>query len=172
MGFPRQENWNEFPFPSQRDLPNPGIKPRSPALTGRLFINGATGKAQELFRVRIIDSTSKINVSKIMSTTNLFFSMLDMAFQKGPSVWPAHSILVNKLHEKSNTHDLIWWRENLEKKSERKFGKKKIYIHFVSYETQSYNARHWKLYVHISAMGLYLAGKSDDDISLASHSLS
>ena len=63
-----------------------------------------------------------------MNTTNLIFPMLDMTFQRESSVWPAHSILVNKLHENSNTHDLIWWRENLGKKkeSERKFGKKKI----------------------------------------------
>ena len=27
MGFPRQEYWNGLPFPSPRDLPNPGIKP-------------------------------------------------------------------------------------------------------------------------------------------------
>ena len=32
MGFPRQELWSGFPFPSPRDLPHPGIKPRSPAL--------------------------------------------------------------------------------------------------------------------------------------------
>ena len=29
MGFSRQEYWNGLPFPSPRDLPNPGIKPRS-----------------------------------------------------------------------------------------------------------------------------------------------
>ena len=32
MGFSRQEHWNGLPFPSPDDLPNPGIKPRSPAL--------------------------------------------------------------------------------------------------------------------------------------------
>ena len=32
MGFSRQEYWNGLPFPSPADLPNPGIKPRSPAL--------------------------------------------------------------------------------------------------------------------------------------------
>ena len=86
MGFPRQENWNELPFPSQRDLPNLGIKPRFPALTGRFFITGATRKAQVLFRVRIIDSTSKINASKVMNTTNLIFPVLDMAFRRESSV--------------------------------------------------------------------------------------
>ena len=32
MGFSRQEYWSRLPFPSQRDLPDPGIKPRSPTL--------------------------------------------------------------------------------------------------------------------------------------------
>ena len=31
MGFPRQEYWNGLPFPSPGDLPDPGIKPRSPS---------------------------------------------------------------------------------------------------------------------------------------------
>ena len=31
-GFSRQEYWKGQPFPSPRDLPNPGIEPRSPAL--------------------------------------------------------------------------------------------------------------------------------------------
>ena len=32
MGFSRQEYWSGLPFPSLGDLPDPGIKPRSPAL--------------------------------------------------------------------------------------------------------------------------------------------
>ena len=32
MEFSRQEYWSGLPFPSPGDLPNPGIKPRSPAL--------------------------------------------------------------------------------------------------------------------------------------------
>ena len=31
MEFPRQEYWSGLPFPSPGDLPNPGIKPTSPA---------------------------------------------------------------------------------------------------------------------------------------------
>ena len=31
MGFPRQEYWSGLPFPSPRDLPDPGVKPTSPA---------------------------------------------------------------------------------------------------------------------------------------------
>ena len=32
MKFSRPEYWSGLPFPSPGDLPNPGIKPRSPAV--------------------------------------------------------------------------------------------------------------------------------------------
>ena len=32
MGFSRQEYWSGLPFPFLEDLPDPGIKPASPAL--------------------------------------------------------------------------------------------------------------------------------------------
>ena len=32
MGFSRQEYWNEYPFSSPVNLPDPGIEPRFPAL--------------------------------------------------------------------------------------------------------------------------------------------
>ena len=32
MGLLRQEYWSGLPFPSPGDLPDPGLKPRSPAL--------------------------------------------------------------------------------------------------------------------------------------------
>ena len=37
LGFSRQEYWSGLPCPSPGNLPNPGIEPRSPALTGRFF---------------------------------------------------------------------------------------------------------------------------------------
>ena len=36
-GFPRQEYSNGLVFPPPGDLPNPGIKPTSPALADRFF---------------------------------------------------------------------------------------------------------------------------------------
>ena len=45
MGFPRQEYWSGLPFPSPGDLPNPRIKPTSPVLAGKLFINEPPGKS-------------------------------------------------------------------------------------------------------------------------------
>ena len=37
MGFPRQGYWSGLPLPSPGDLPNPGIKPRSPVLQVALY---------------------------------------------------------------------------------------------------------------------------------------
>ena len=36
-GFSRQEYWSGLPFPSPGDLPDPGIKPRSPALQADFY---------------------------------------------------------------------------------------------------------------------------------------
>ena len=44
MGFPRQEYWSGLPFPSPRDLPDPGIEPASPALAGGFFTTEPPGK--------------------------------------------------------------------------------------------------------------------------------
>ena len=42
--FSRQEYWSGMPFPSLGDLPNPGIKPESPALAGEFFTTAPPGK--------------------------------------------------------------------------------------------------------------------------------
>ena len=55
MGFSREEYWGGLPCPPPGDLPNPGIKPRSPALQADyllseqadFFIVWATREAQE-----------------------------------------------------------------------------------------------------------------------------
>ena len=47
MGFPWQECWSGLPFPSPEDLPDMGIKsksPESPALAGGFFIPEPTVK--------------------------------------------------------------------------------------------------------------------------------
>ena len=43
-GFPKQEYWSGLPFPSPGDLPDPGIKHKSPALAGRFFTTEPPGK--------------------------------------------------------------------------------------------------------------------------------
>ena len=50
MGFPRQEYWNESPFSSPRDLPDPEIEPVCPALAGRFFTTDSLpGKPRMLY---------------------------------------------------------------------------------------------------------------------------
>ena len=44
MGFSRQEYWSGLPFPSPGDLPNPGIKPMSPALQADSLLTELQGK--------------------------------------------------------------------------------------------------------------------------------
>ena len=49
--FPRQEYWSGLPFLSAGDLPDPGIKPVSPALAGRFFTTEPPGKPLALIKV-------------------------------------------------------------------------------------------------------------------------
>ena len=47
MGFSRQEYWSGLPFPSPGDLPDPGIKPRSPTLQADALISEPPGKPKD-----------------------------------------------------------------------------------------------------------------------------
>ena len=42
--FSRQEYWNGLPFPSPRDLPDPGVKPRCPTLQADTLLSEPPGK--------------------------------------------------------------------------------------------------------------------------------
>ena len=46
MEFSRQEYWNVLPCPPLGDLPNPEIKPRSPALQADSLPSGPPGKLE------------------------------------------------------------------------------------------------------------------------------
>ena len=64
MGFSRQEYWSGLPFPSPGNLPNPGIKPMSPAslLHGRWIVyHWAIGDSLNIyFFLKTIDIYSLI----------------------------------------------------------------------------------------------------------------
>ena len=47
IGFSRQEHWSGLPFPSPGDLPDPGIKPRSPTLQADALLSEPLGKPKE-----------------------------------------------------------------------------------------------------------------------------
>ena len=44
MGFPRQEYWSGYPFPSPGDLLDQGIEPGSPALQADSLLSETPGK--------------------------------------------------------------------------------------------------------------------------------
>ena len=83
MGFSRQEYWNGLSFPPPRDLPNPGIKPGSPALQADSFLSEPPGKPTlelqgKVIALRLRGSTtcicwhglwSQINLSSIFVST-------------------------------------------------------------------------------------------------------
>ena len=46
MGFSRQEYWSGLPFPFSGNLPNPGLKPRSPALQADSLLTELQGKVE------------------------------------------------------------------------------------------------------------------------------
>ena len=48
MGLFTQEYWSWLPFPSPRDLPDPGFEATPPTLTGRFFTTEPPGKSYPL----------------------------------------------------------------------------------------------------------------------------
>ena len=52
MEVSRQEYWSELPFPSPGDLPDPGIKTKSPELAGGFFTSKPSGPPREHFMQR------------------------------------------------------------------------------------------------------------------------
>ena len=69
MGFPRQEHWNELPFPSPGDLSKLGIEPYSLSLSqqGSAFhICKMLGQSQNLEAVSVI-------IAKEYSQINLYY---------------------------------------------------------------------------------------------------
>ena len=59
MGFSRKEYWSGLSFPSPRDLPNPGIKPRFPALQ-------ADALPSELLGKPVSNTCTKLRVCKFV----------------------------------------------------------------------------------------------------------
>ena len=47
VGFSRREYWSGLPFPSPRDLPDPGIEPGSPALQANSLLTEPPGKTHQ-----------------------------------------------------------------------------------------------------------------------------
>ena len=61
MGFSRQDYWSRLPFPSQGDLSDPGIEPRSPALEA----DALTSEVLSKWKCYLHGSTMRIYDSKM-----------------------------------------------------------------------------------------------------------
>ena len=66
VGFSRQEYWSGLSFPSPGDLPDPGIKPTSPALAGRFFTTEPPRKPKiYLGAPRSLQGISLLNLKRV-----------------------------------------------------------------------------------------------------------
>ena len=59
MEFSRQEYWSRVPFPTPGDLPNPGIKPRSPALQADSLLTEPPEKPKLIDFIKIKNCSTK-----------------------------------------------------------------------------------------------------------------
>ena len=68
MEFSRQEYWSGLPFPSPGDLPNPGIKPGSPALWADALLSEPPGNpTKQVTWVLFLCSASPLSRSREIS---------------------------------------------------------------------------------------------------------
>ena len=89
MEFSRQEYWSRLPFPTPGDLPDPGIKPLSPAfpaLAGRFFTTSATWEVPHsslcFTRFSVQLSSSVVSDSFVTPWTVLCQAFLSMEFSR------------------------------------------------------------------------------------------
>ena len=62
MEFFRQEYWSALPFPTPRDLPNPGIEPMSSVLAGGFFTTEPPGKLPPLLCIYLLSQSCFLHV--------------------------------------------------------------------------------------------------------------
>ena len=70
VGFSRQGYWSEWPFPSEGDLPDPGIKPASSALAAGFFTTEPPGKYDPIALLYVY---SRTNTEQPGQAGSLFF---------------------------------------------------------------------------------------------------
>ena len=76
IGFLRQEHWSRLPFPTPRDLSDPGIKPTSlasPAVAGRFLITAPSGKPPYIFYHNLKNVLLRTWVLEVWQLSNLFW---------------------------------------------------------------------------------------------------
>ena len=74
IGLPRQKYWSELPFLSPGDLPNPGIKPASPALQADSLLTEPSGKPCSIITTRKSGELFWRNIDELFLPT-FFYSI-------------------------------------------------------------------------------------------------
>ena len=100
MGFFGQEYWSVLPFPSPGNLPNPEIKPRSPALGGRFFTSEPLGKSRFFHSVQFICSvtSNSLQLHGLQHASfPVYHQLLELAQTHvhwvGDAIQPSHPLL-------------------------------------------------------------------------------
>ena len=98
MGFSRQEYWSALPFPSPRDLLDPGIEPRSPTLQADALTSKPPGKTSipkkgnakecsDYHTIVFISHTSKVMLkilqARLQQYVNRELADIQAGFRKG-----------------------------------------------------------------------------------------
>ena len=82
VGFSRQEYWSGLPFPSPADLPDPGIKPRSPTLQAGALTSEPWGKP-----LTILDSVLKSKDITLPTKVHIVKTMIFPVVMHGCESW-------------------------------------------------------------------------------------
>ena len=83
MGFSRQEYWSGLPFPSPGNLPDPGIKPRSPALQGDSSPSEPSGKIYIIYMASQVVLVVKTSPANAGDARDEFFPWVQKLFWRG-----------------------------------------------------------------------------------------
>ena len=90
MEFSRKEYWNGLPLPTSGDLPNPGIKPKSPMsipLAGRFFTTNTIWEgslnSQQLFKCIVPTNKHKKSYCLYEGWVQEYFEFVKRIFENG-----------------------------------------------------------------------------------------
>ena len=110
MGFTRQEYWSGLPFPSPADLPDPGIKPASPAWAGRFFTSELPGKSLKMGGGVVVISTEMSSATQWATEANSqdFFQVVEPFQQPGNIPEELQRVLESRTYEFAHQHSLSW----------------------------------------------------------------
>ena len=105
MGFSRQECWSGLPFPSPGDLPDPGVKPRSPALQADSFWLSYEGSRAMINLNSILESSditllTKIHIVYGFSRSYVWIRELDHNEGWTPKIWFFWIMVLEKILER------------------------------------------------------------------------